>query len=123
MGRPETMCPRTNFLGPLVPEINRPGNTMSLECYIPVIICMIQYVYVIKMTGLYQRRDIVCMGQIILGTRGLRKLARGHIVLGRPINPQIKHGLQDLLLFHEMYACVQWMHESMKAGATCTFHT
>jgi len=29
-GRPETMCPRTNVLGPLVPWMNRPGNTLSL---------------------------------------------------------------------------------------------
>jgi len=31
LGRPETMCPRTNFLGPLVPEMNRPRNIMSLR--------------------------------------------------------------------------------------------
>ena len=30
-GRPETMCPRTKFLGPLVPEMNRPGESMSLH--------------------------------------------------------------------------------------------
>jgi len=29
MGCPETMCPRPNFLGPLVPKMNRPRNTMS----------------------------------------------------------------------------------------------
>ena len=31
MGRPETRCPRTNFLGLQVPLMNRPGNTMSLH--------------------------------------------------------------------------------------------
>jgi len=29
--RHETMCPRTNYLGPLVPKINRPRNTMALH--------------------------------------------------------------------------------------------
>ena len=28
---PETMCPSTNFLGPLVPKTNRPRSTTSLE--------------------------------------------------------------------------------------------
>ena len=37
IGRPETMFPRTNFLGPLVPKMNRPGDTIpridtSLSC-------------------------------------------------------------------------------------------
>jgi len=36
-GRPETMCPRTSFLRALFPKIIRPGNTMSLHWYIPVI--------------------------------------------------------------------------------------
>jgi len=31
MGHPETMCPGTNFLGPLVTKLNRAGNTMSLH--------------------------------------------------------------------------------------------
>ena len=30
-GRHETICPCTNVLGPLVPWMNRPGNTMSLH--------------------------------------------------------------------------------------------
>jgi len=30
-GRPKTMCPRSNVLGPLVPQMNRPGKTMSLH--------------------------------------------------------------------------------------------
>ena len=28
-GRPETMCPGTNFLGPLIPKLIVPGDTMS----------------------------------------------------------------------------------------------
>ena len=30
-GRPETMCPRTNVLGPLVPKLIVPCDTMSLD--------------------------------------------------------------------------------------------
>jgi len=40
MGRLKIMCPRTNFLGPLVLNINRPWNIMSLELYIHVIMYM-----------------------------------------------------------------------------------
>jgi len=39
MVRPEAMCTRTNFLGPLVPKLIVPEHTMSLEWYIPVIVC------------------------------------------------------------------------------------
>ena len=38
MERPETMCPQTNFLGPLVPKVDRPTDTMSLHWYIPVVL-------------------------------------------------------------------------------------
>ena len=31
MGRPETMCPRTNVLGPLGPSMNLRGNKISLH--------------------------------------------------------------------------------------------
>ena len=31
MRRPKMMHPHMNFLGPLVPKINRPGNIMSLD--------------------------------------------------------------------------------------------
>jgi len=37
-GVSETMCPCENFLGPLVPKMNRSSNTMSLHSDIPVII-------------------------------------------------------------------------------------
>jgi len=36
-GRPETMCPRTKVLGPLVPKLIVPCDTMSQDLYIPVI--------------------------------------------------------------------------------------
>jgi len=36
-GRPETMYPRTNVLGPLVSKLNAPCDMMSLDWYIPVI--------------------------------------------------------------------------------------
>jgi len=36
-GRPKTMCPRTNVLGPLVPNWIVPCDTISLDWYIPVI--------------------------------------------------------------------------------------
>jgi len=37
-GRPETMFPSTNVLGPLVPKLIVPCDTMSLDWYIPVIL-------------------------------------------------------------------------------------
>jgi len=87
-GRPKTMCPRQMFLDPwsskfIVPETQCPWIDS------PGIICMIQYIYVIKMTGMYQSRDIVLQGTINLGTRVPRTFVRGHIVLGRPVNPPI----------------------------------
>ena len=87
MGRHETMCPRTNLLGPLVTIMNRPRNTMSLHCYIPVIFITFMYCIMHIMTGMYQSRDIVFLGRLILGTRGPRTFAPGHIVLGRPVTP------------------------------------
>jgi len=91
-GRPETMCPLTNVLEPLVPWINRPRNTLSLsqDWYIPIIICMIIYIYGIKMTGMYQSRDLVWQGTINFGTGGPRTFVKGHIVKGRPVTPPIR---------------------------------
>jgi hypothetical protein len=45
MGRPETMCPRTSFLGPLVLTMNRPKNTMS--CIDTFLSFCITYMYCI----------------------------------------------------------------------------
>jgi len=53
MGLPKTMCPRTNFLGLLVPKINRPVNTMSLHCYKPVIMNYAIRIGWYFMTGMY----------------------------------------------------------------------
>jgi len=46
------------------------------------------------MTGMYQSRDSVFPGRFILGTRGLRKFMRGHIVSGRHVNPLCVLGLK-----------------------------
>jgi len=90
MGRPET---RTNFLGLLVPKMNRPRNTVSLHWYIPIFLITYMYCIMHIMTGTYHSWDIVCSRTINLGTRGLRKFARGHIVSGRPITPPYKYSL------------------------------
>jgi len=39
------------------------------------------------MTGMYQCRDTVYLGRLILGTRDPRKFVLGDIVSGRPISP------------------------------------
>jgi len=64
-GRPETMCPRSNVLGPLVPKLIVPCNTMSLELYIPVIMHYIICLGWCKMTWMYTCRDIVFLGRFI----------------------------------------------------------
>jgi len=79
-GRPETMCPRTNVLGPLVPKLFVPGDTISLHWYIQVILhytCTI-CIGSCKMAGMYQCSDTVFPGRFILGTWGPRKFVGGH---------------------------------------------
>jgi len=63
MGCLEMMCPPAKFLGPLVPEINHPGNTMSQEWFISVIICIIQYVCAIQ-----NDMDVSMQGHCVSGT-------------------------------------------------------
>jgi len=88
-GRPKIMCPRTNVLGPLVPKSIVPGDTMSLNWYIPFIMHYAICIGLCKMTGMFQCRDIVFPGRFIQGTRGPRKFVLGHIVSGRPVTPPI----------------------------------
>jgi len=84
-GRPETMCPRRNVLGPLVPKLIVACDTMSPDWYIPVLMHFTIRLVWCKMTGRYLCRDVVFPGRFIWGTRGPRKFVRGHIVSGRPV--------------------------------------
>jgi len=86
-GRPETMCPRTHVLGPLVPKLIVPSDTLSLDLYIPDIMHYTICLGWCKITVMYQCRDIVFLGRFILGTRSPRKFLRGHILSGRPVDP------------------------------------
>jgi len=86
-GRPETMCPCTNVLGPLVPELFVSVDTMSLDWYIPVILFTYMYCIMQIMTEMSKSRDIVFPGRLIWGTRGPRLYVRGDIVSGHPVNP------------------------------------
>jgi len=62
-GRPETTCPRTNVLGPLVPILIIPCWTISLDWYIPVILNTCMYCIMQIMTGMYQCWDNVFLGR------------------------------------------------------------
>jgi len=57
------MCPHTNVLAPLVPKINVPCDTMSLDCYIPVI-----------------THYTTCLGYVMENDRDV--LIQGHCVSG-----------------------------------------
>jgi len=72
-GLPETICPRTNVLGPLVPKLNVPCDTMSLDWYIPVILNTYTYCIMHVMKGMYQSRDAVFQGRLIYhGSQNIR---------------------------------------------------
>jgi len=68
----------------MTPKINRPAkyNVPALQhsCHYGLQIRLVQCI----MPGMYQSRDIVFLGQLSLGTRGLRKFLRGHIVSHYP---------------------------------------
>jgi len=64
-GSPETMCPRTNVPGPLVPKLIVLRETMSLDRHIPVIMHYKICLGLCKMTGMYQCRDIVLPGRFV----------------------------------------------------------
>jgi len=83
--RPETMCPRTDVLGPLVPRLIVPRDTMSLDWYIPVIRHYTIRSGWCKIKRMFQCRDIVFPGQFIQGTRGSQKLRMGTHRSGRPV--------------------------------------
>jgi len=87
MGRPKTMCHGMSFLKSLVPKMNRPGNTLSLEGYIPVLICTIQCIYVMQNERDVSMQGHCASGKIHLGDLGSRKFVWGHFALGRPITP------------------------------------
>ena len=109
MGRPGTMCPRTNFLEPQVPKLivpehimfrelfshrwgDRSRNKISLHWYIPVSMKMNRTTFIgwSIMTGMHQCRDIVFPGWFILGTRGPRKFVQAQIVWERRITSSIQ---------------------------------
>ena len=62
---------------------NVPALINPCHCALNNMFCMCWYI----MTGRDQCKDIVSPGKINFGTRGSRKFARGHIVLGRPVTP------------------------------------
>jgi len=86
-GCPKTISPYTNVLWPLVPKLIVLCDTMSLYWYILVIVHHTISIGWCKMAVMYQCRDIELPGRFILGTRGLTKFVRGHIVSGRPVTP------------------------------------
>ena len=93
-GTSETLCPRTNFLGTLVPKMNRRGNTISLHLYIPVILLQPKRIVKCKMTGMYLSRDIYpChKGRLIWGPGVPEHMywGVGHIVSGHTVTPPMK---------------------------------
>jgi hypothetical protein len=88
-GRPEIMCTRKNFLGPLVPKINGPGNSISLDWYIPIIMhYSIHIQYVIHYDRDVSMQEHFVSGRIHFGDQGSQvQFKRGHIVSGGPITP------------------------------------
>ena len=77
------------FSGTPGPQINRPATHFVTGMIHPCHFMhdTIHILYVVKMTGMYQSRDIVSQGTINLGTRGPRTFVRGHNVSGRPVTP------------------------------------
>jgi len=73
LGRPETMCPPANFPGPLVPKMNRSGNTTSLHWYISVIMHQPKCIVLCIITEIYQCRNIVFLRWFIRG-RGVPEI-------------------------------------------------
>ena len=88
MGRSETIGPRTNFLGSLVPKINRPGNTMFLALYMPVII---KYVHV-----MHNDRDLSMQGHFVSGTIRFGDQESPKIRTGTHCSGTSHHPTQDL---------------------------
>jgi len=72
MGRPETMCPRTNFLELLVPKINRPRNTMSLHWIIPVI-----FIFKFVLYHAFYDRNVSFQGHCVFRDWGSQKIRAG----------------------------------------------
>jgi len=79
-GRLETIGPLTNFLELLLPQINCPRNTMSLQWYVHP--CNYASTCAYCIIQIDQSRDIVFRGILILGSRGPRKFLRGPIRWG-----------------------------------------
>jgi len=84
-GPPETMCPCTNFLGPLVPKLIVPGDTMSLHWYIPVILHYAVHIGWCKMAGMYQCKDILFPDESFGGLGSQKKFAPGTHRSGHPV--------------------------------------
>jgi len=91
------------FVDPKSPKLIVPEHTMSLEWYIIVILCMIQYICECKTIRMYQCMDILFLGRFILGTRDPGKLVRGHIVSGSPNTPPYKNPPAKSMLYSICY--------------------
>jgi len=102
-GRPKTMCRRTNVLGPLVPKLIVPCDTMSIDWCIPVIMHYTIRLGWCRITGMYQCRDIGFLGRFIQGTRDPRKLVREHIVPGGSVTPPTIHYPVSIVTGAEQY--------------------
>ena len=77
--RPKTMCPSTNFLGPLVRQMKRPGNTMSLHW------CPCHFASAYMYWIMHNYRDVSMQGHCVyrsinLEAMGPRIFVQGHIV-------------------------------------------
>jgi len=88
MGRPLTMCPRTNVLGPLVYKLIVPCDKMSLDWYIPVI--SITYIYILYHA--YNHRDVSIDRQCVSGMinsvdQGYQKIRTGTNCFGTSHHP------------------------------------
>jgi len=94
------MCPRTNVLGPLVPKLIVPGDTMSLHLYIPVIMH-----YAIR-TG-QNVRDVSMQGHCVSGTihqgdKGSQKIRTGTPRFGTSRHPTVYNHI-DKISIPEIY--------------------
>jgi len=87
--RPETMCPCTNILGPLVPKLIVPGDTMFLHWYIPVIMKHTLWIGWCK-NGRHVSMQGPCVsGTIHLGDQWSQNIRSGTVRFGTYHHPTI----------------------------------
>jgi len=105
--RPETMCPGTNVLGPLVPKLIVPCDIMSLDLYIPVIMHYAICLGWCEMTGMYKCKDIFVLGTIHLGDQGSQKIHTGTNCFGTSRHPTRREGKR----LEDTWSERQWKEE------------